>query len=124
MSLHTLVITITDERTVAYRIECPHTGVHRPCAVWEQNADDHSCACECEACIEGAHDDCTSDGVEEIGRKWCECQPIDQCWHQHALETVGDEMLDFGLDGITVRVPVELSGGSWDEPIDVAAVSP
>jgi len=117
---HVLIITIEDDGDPSYRIECLRTGRDRSCAVWYQHPTGAPCTCECEPCTEGDHGDCESDEVEEVGRKFCQCSPADECWYQHALDQGGREMLDFGRSMFTVRVPVDLTGSGFDESIDVS----
>lgn len=121
---HELVIKIFDDAHVIVTVACPHTGPDRPCASWRENEADEACICTCKACAEGDHDDCPSDYVEDIGRKWCDARPVDECWYQHAVaETSWQDMLDFGHDGVQARIPVRLHGNSWEEPIEVNAVT-
>ena len=120
---HELVIHMTNDGHIHVTIDCPHTGADRPCASWRDNAKGESCICTCEACIAGEHGDCESDHIEDIGTKWCDARPVDECWFQHALATVdGRDMLDFGQEGVQARIPVKLHGGSWEEPIEVTAI--
>jgi len=122
---HELVIHITDDGDVNVTIHCPHTGPDRPCASWRNNDDTESCICTCEACIDGEHADCDSDDIENIGRKWCDARPLDECWYHHVVVESGywRDMLDFGHEGVQARIPVKLHGNSWEEPIEVEAIA-
>jgi hypothetical protein len=121
---HELVIHIDRDGDVSVTIHCPHTGADRPCASWRDNAEGESCICTCEACVDGAHGDCESDYIEDIGSKWCDARPLDECWFQHAIATVDwRDMLDFGHEGVQARIPVKLHGNSWEEPIEVEAIA-
>jgi len=119
---HELVIHIDRDGDVNVTIHCPHTGADRPCASWRDDAE--SCICTCEACVDGEHADCDSNYIEDIGRKWCDARPLDECWFQHAIATVDwRDMLDFGHEGVQARIPVKLHGNSWEEPIEVEAIA-
>lgn len=121
---HELVVNIVDDATIMVTLACPHTSNLRPCASWRERDPDELCICECKACTEGDHENCNSDYVEDIGRKWCDARPVDECWYQNAVAQVGwQEMLDFGHDGVQARIPVRLHGGSWEAPIEVEAVT-
>jgi hypothetical protein len=70
------------------------------------------------------HGDCESDYIEDIGTKWCDARPVDECWFQHALAAVHwRELLDVGHEGVQARIPVKLHGNSWEEPIEVEAIA-
>lgn len=121
---HELVIKIFADGHVIVSVACPHTGTDRPCASWRENEAGEACICICDACAEGDHENCNSGYVEDIGRKWCDARPVDECWYQEAVAQVGwQDMLYFGHDGVEARIPVRLHGGSWEEPIEVDAVT-
>jgi len=122
---HELVIHIDRDGDVNVTVHCPHTGPDRPCASWRNNDDTESCICTCEACLDGEHADCDSDGIADIGREWCDARPVDECWYHHVVAASGywRDVLDFGHEGVQARIPVKLHGTSWEEPIYVEAIA-
>ena len=122
---HELVIHIDADGVVDVTVHCPHTGPDRPCASWRNNDDTESCICTCEACIDGEHADCDSGGIPDIGRKWCDARPVDECWYNHVVAASGcwQDMLHFEPAGVQARIPVKLDGYSWEEPIEVEAIA-
>jgi len=132
---HTLRITIyegSDERPVS-SIVCSdpeNCGPiwHEPSNPWP---DEISCNCnitDC-PCRRGEHDDCIGDSsyVEDLG--WsCRLEPERACWYAHAVAEVGWEMLQLVCEGdddaFVVDVPVHLSGGGFDEPIEFTPIAP
>ena len=121
---HELVITLVDYADVRLSVACPHTGTDRPCASWRATEVGETCICTCEACVDGAPGDCESDYIEDIGHKWCDARPLDECWYQDAVAHADwRDMLTFSRAGVQARIPVRLHGGSWEEPIEVEAVT-
>jgi hypothetical protein len=116
---HVLVVHIDRDGYLAVKVECPHTTIDRPCGTWEEHAKGDACRCTCGACLAGEHDKCDSEYVAEVGRKHCQCDPVDQCWFDHAVGEVGTEMLRMPKAGVTFRLPARMTGHGWDEPIDV-----
>jgi hypothetical protein len=125
MTGHRLHMQATGEGDVSWSIECLH--VHpfedsdRPyvvpsCTTWTATP---GCICDCAGCQAGEHGDCTQDGVEEIGRQWCECRPAGFCFYTHVLDSAGADMLNLA-DWFNASWPVEVSGNSWDDPLDVS----
>jgi len=116
---HVLVLHIDERGYTQVSVECPHDSIDRPCGTWEQKAKGEPCTCSCLPCVEEDHDDCESDYVAEVGRKHCQCDPINECWFHHAVSEVGTEMLSLPKGGLTFRVPAHMSGQGWDDAIDV-----
>ena len=116
---HVLVVRIDTDGWPSVRVECPHDSIDRPCGTWIQKATGDSCTCDCDACLAGNHDGCDSDYVADVGRQHCQCEPINQCWFDHAAMEVGLEVFRLPKDGVTFRVAAHMSGHGWDDPIDV-----
>jgi hypothetical protein len=118
--IHLATFNVSQDGYFGMKIACPHEslGAERPCATWTENRDEPY-ICECDACKEGDHECCEEEWVEGIGRKWCDCRPMDACWYQFMASEVGPEAFDFGRDGISFTLPVKFSGGSPDDPIEV-----
>lgn len=121
--LHVLVLHIEHDGYLNVSVECPYDSIGRPCGTWQQKAKDAPCTCACEACAADNHDDCDSEWVAEVGRKDCQCDPVNECWYDHAVAEVGTEMLRLPKEGLTFRVPAHMFGAGWDDPIDVDPVT-
>lgn len=127
MKSHVMIITIEDDGHVSFKVECPHTGIDRPCACFLEGDHTKPCRCpeigdgvRCEPCEDGEHNACAwGRNFDEVGAE-CQCDPVDECGYQVQIDNIGSEALDFGRGEFVMRVPVTLSGGSWDEPIKVA----
>ena len=118
---HTLVITF--DGNVGVSVECPNTGPERECGSWRETTRGEPCICTCDGCVADGpdvpHHDCDQDAIEDIGPKWCKARPENECWYVHALREVGAADMLAG----ELRVPVKLSGYSWEEPIDVELIT-
>lgn len=129
---HTLSIIIEDEGFASFRVFCHETGAGRPCGSYTERdwPDAITCRCsdisdqpQCEACAEGYHDECEyGEYVPDLGPS-CRLQPLDECWYEHAVGELGSEILEFGKGTFELRVPVNLRGGSWEEPIKVSLIT-
>jgi hypothetical protein len=121
--LHVLVLHIERDGYLNVSVECPYDSIDRPCGTWQQKPKGAPCTCACEACAADNHDDCDSEWIAEVGRKDCQCDPVNECWYNHAVAEVGTEMLRLPKEGLTFRVPAHMFGAGWDDPIDVDPVT-
>lgn len=112
---HTLTVTLANgEITVS--VTCHDTDTPKPCATWYENTPGE-CQCRCVGCATGDHGDCDQPTIEEIGHKWCQCHPSEECIFSHALDEVGSEMI-CPTEPLVASWPVSLSFNGWDAPID------
>lgn len=128
MSDHSIVLGV-DRDTLTFNVIC-HVldDPNRGCVVYYDDQkwpDEFTCRCKdmrCD-CRLGDHGGCGEfEGyIENIGDSCRARVATDECWFVHAAEEVGIDQFSAFL---SVAVPVELSGCSWDEPIEVCDARP
>lgn len=124
---HQLKVTISGaEAESTLSIICPHTTADRPCAVHYEHQWPDANTCRCTAhdcpCREGDHGDCHQFGgsIEEVGYT-CLAMPKSECWYQMVNSEIGLEALEV-IGELTAVWTVDLSGNSFNEPIEVVPV--
>jgi hypothetical protein len=130
---HTLRLRADDDGYApTWSIGCPHIHVVDDtatapypvpdCEAWTTTPAANQCICDCDDCLDGNHDDCQTDYVEDVGNKWCQARPTGECFYSHAIREVGTDIMRLVGD-FDAEWKVTLTGNGWEEPIEITEVT-